>query len=417
MIRGVRGQRLVISVIVICLVVAGGIAAGGLAAVSPDDPVHQPRVQDGNQSEPGGAITDARYTGLGVIRIFQNTTYLFVSQSHEVVATFDPGDSEKVQVCVTLAQAPQANTPTESPNGTETDDSGDDEEDAEPVRECTPTLVVGNRSSASVTVGFAEWPANWTDRTRATVTLRGNASGDTRTLDQRNLTVVPLVPENDVVDDGLSTRAELRYGTDFASADTDGDGLTDSEELNSYGTDPVERDTDSNMVPDGVEVLIGSDPTNPWTPHVFLIPVALFIGGVVGIVTLRLPSDRSRNGRGAGMYPENPDQLQFDQDDLADFELVSDDRRVLSLLAERDGRMRQSEVVEETDWSKSKASRILSRMEDEELISRIRIGRENVVTRPGAMGMADDEELGSQSTAVDGEADGETDDSGAGDHD
>ena len=45
--------------------------------------------------------------------------------------------------------------------------------------------------------------------------------------------------------------------------DTDGDGLTDFEELYVFGTDPYDNDTDDDGLLDGDEVYIyGSDPTD-----------------------------------------------------------------------------------------------------------------------------------------------------------
>ncbi|HUF61167.1 MAG TPA: thrombospondin type 3 repeat-containing protein [Verrucomicrobiales bacterium] len=44
--------------------------------------------------------------------------------------------------------------------------------------------------------------------------------------------------------------------------DRDGDGLTDSEELE-LGTDPDNSDTDGDGISDGVEVAAGSDPLDP----------------------------------------------------------------------------------------------------------------------------------------------------------
>jgi uncharacterized membrane protein len=45
--------------------------------------------------------------------------------------------------------------------------------------------------------------------------------------------------------------------------------------------------------------------------------------------------------------------------------------------------MRQVAIVEETDWSKSKVSMLLSEMEAEGRISKLRIGRENIVSLDG----------------------------------
>ncbi len=44
----------------------------------------------------------------------------------------------------------------------------------------------------------------------------------------------------DTDDDGLSDGIEDGLGTDPDNADTDGDGFTDSEEVNSLGTDPLD---------------------------------------------------------------------------------------------------------------------------------------------------------------------------------
>jgi hypothetical protein len=65
-----------------------------------------------------------------------------------------------------------------------------------------------------------------------------------------------------------------------------------------------------------------------------------------------------------------------------DPELLSDEERVEQLLEQRGGRMRQAEIVAETDWSDAKVSQLLSRMADEGLIEKLRLGRENVISLP-----------------------------------
>lgn len=49
--------------------------------------------------------------------------------------------------------------------------------------------------------------------------------------------------------------------------DSDGDGLTDFDEVNVYGTNPNNPDTDGDGYNDGNEVTIGSDPLNPCDPN------------------------------------------------------------------------------------------------------------------------------------------------------
>ncbi len=49
-----------------------------------------------------------------------------------------------------------------------------------------------------------------------------------------------------------------RVGMGGTNADTDGDGLTDAEEINDYETDPYDWDTDDDGMDDGWEVMVGS---------------------------------------------------------------------------------------------------------------------------------------------------------------
>lgn len=77
-------------------------------------------------------------------------------------------------------------------------------------------------------------------------------------------------------------------------------------------------------------------------------------------------------------------------------ELLSDEDRVLRLLEDHGGRMKQVNIVEQTDWSKSKVSMLLSEMEEEGQISKLRVGRENIISisgeEPEAVGSPFDDE-------------------------
>ena len=70
-----------------------------------------------------------------------------------------------------------------------------------------------------------------------------------------------------------------------------------------------------------------------------------------------------------------------DEDDI-DVELLSDEERVTRLLEENGGRMKQANIVKETDWSNAKVSQLLSSMEDDGKIDKLRIGRENLISFP-----------------------------------
>ena len=66
-------------------------------------------------------------------------------------------------------------------------------------------------------------------------------------------------PRDAAPDIGADEYAALGEG------DSDGDGLSDALEINTYGTDPYCPDSDGDNIPDGTEVADGTDPTNPWS--------------------------------------------------------------------------------------------------------------------------------------------------------
>lgn len=75
----------------------------------------------------------------------------------------------------------------------------------------------------------------------------GDAQGDACDTDDDN--------------DGLDDVDEPTYGTDPLIADTDNDGLSDGQEVNTYGTVPTNPDSDGDGVTDGDEVNVyGIDP-------------------------------------------------------------------------------------------------------------------------------------------------------------
>jgi uncharacterized membrane protein len=63
--------------------------------------------------------------------------------------------------------------------------------------------------------------------------------------------------------------------------------------------------------------------------------------------------------------------------------MLTDEDRIRELLTQYGGRMKQADVTEETDWSKSTVSRKLSKMEEKSLITRVQVGRGNLVFLSG----------------------------------
>jgi len=72
--------------------------------------------------------------------------------------------------------------------------------------------------------------------------------------------------------------------------------------------------------------------------------------------------------------PESADSTEFPR---------SDEAVVRQLLEEHDGQMRQSNIVEATDWSKAKVSRLLGDTVDNGEIVKIPMGRQNLVCLDG----------------------------------
>jgi hypothetical protein len=83
-------------------------------------------------------------------------------------------------------------------------------------------------------------------------------------------------------------------------------------------------------------------------------------------------ADTGTDAAGDSVEPAVPDE-----------ELLTDEDRVIRMLEESGGRMKQANIVDETGWSKSKVSMLLSDMEEDGDISKLRVGRENIVSLKG----------------------------------
>ncbi len=78
---------------------------------------------------------------------------------------------------------------------------------------------------------------------------------------------------------------------------------------------------------------------------------------------------------------EDAESVPADEDTV-DTELLSDEERIERLLEENGGRMKQANIVKETGWSNAKVSQLLSAMDEEDRIDKLRIGRENLISFP-----------------------------------
>ena len=353
--------------------------AFGTPAVAGADP--PTAVTVGPQSDAlQGSVSDDRsiesvqYGGIGVVRHVDNTTYLFAEEPHRIDVTFTTANrTDDARICLDASSIEEA-----------ADDEADERE-----RGCVPPFAVENGTSQTETIELSGWMGNWTGESNVTVSLVDPQRND-EIVDEVTLSVHVLERDEDLSGSGLTNAEELRYGTNFARSDTVGNGLLDSEEVLTFGTDPLVRDTSGNGISDGFEVLLGTDPLNPWTPTVLLIAFASVVGGVVSGITLLVTGRDERIGRNADSSGATAVGGGAAGSNRPTDTIVTDQERVLELLYEHDGRMKQHRIVAETEWSKSKVSRLLSRMEEDGHVSKIRLGRENIVStgersdRPGS---------------------------------
>ena len=194
--------------------------------------------------------------------------------------------------------------------------------------------------------------------------------------------------DEDGIIDGDEVSSDNGYQTNPNKSDTDEDGLTDGQEIKNYGTDPTVPDTDGDGVPDGREVEQGSDPAEGvggtgldvnGLPMVLglLVVYALLVGGIIWV-------GRTRDDGGSEPAPTPTDGGDDAGDAVAAApDPMTNEDRIRKMLDANDGRLRQADIVEQTDWSKSKVSRLLSKMESDGEIRKISIGRENLIARPG----------------------------------
>lgn len=119
--------------------------------------------------------------------------------------------------------------------------------------------------------------------------------------------------------------------------------------------------------------------------------------------------DASRKGR--EHEPLSPGQIGTMDDASVPSprdDMVPDDQVVERLLDVAGGRLKQGNIVEATGWSKSKVSRLLSSMDDQDRIQKVRIGRENLICLPGHEPSAARNPRDGESTAATDAGDGAT---------
>lgn len=71
---------------------------------------------------------------------------------------------------------------------------------------------------------------------------------------------IEIEKDGDEDSDGLTNEEEYELGTEIFCTDSDGDGLSDYEEIKTYNTNPLKEDTDDDGIKDINEILLGLNP-------------------------------------------------------------------------------------------------------------------------------------------------------------
>lgn len=90
----------------------------------------------------------------------------------------------------------------------------------------------------------------------------------------------PLVADSD--GDGLNDGGEVTAGSNPLTTDFDGDGLSDGAEVNVYHTSPTDGDSDDDGIRDGDEVNYGTNPMDVASAPLFSARTTVFTGGDAG---------------------------------------------------------------------------------------------------------------------------------------
>ena len=127
-------------------------------------------------------------------------------------------------------------------------------------------------------------------------------------------------------------------------------------------------------------------PTNTSDVPLWVVVLILLGGLAAALLYLAQRDDLPSVGDGEstddGDGPDGPPAATETGDDGLDVELLSDEERVERLLGQNGGRMKQARIVKETGWSNAKVSQLLSAMDEEGRIDKLRIGRENLISFP-----------------------------------
>jgi len=194
-------------------------------------------------------------------------------------------------------------------------------------------------------------------------------------------TLVLRAPEGYVVssaepstaDGGGGSVARWEGSRDFADDEPHVVFVSATESGSDDGTDVPEETTNGG----GSTADTGSSPETaeagiPLYVYAVAVVVVLSVAAIVYHSRVDTAVDTETE---ASVEDRETEEIAEDTED----EQITDDERVLSMIESEDGKMKQKRVVEETGWSEAKVSKLTSQMENEGVITKIRLGRENIL--------------------------------------
>jgi outer membrane protein OmpA-like peptidoglycan-associated protein/opacity protein-like surface antigen len=154
--------------------------------------------------------------------------------------------------------------------------------------------------------------------------ILGDADWDKDGLTNAEEKALGTDPRNPDTDgDGLSDGDEVhKYHTNPLKQDTDGDGLSDYDEVMKYHTNPNKADTDGDGLNDGEEIARGTDPLNPDTDGDGLLDGEEVNKYGTDPLNPDTDGDGLKDGEEVHKYNTNPKNPDTDGDGLTDGEEV-----------------------------------------------------------------------------------------------
>lgn len=123
------------------------------------------------------------------------------------------------------------------------------------------------------------------------------------------------------------------------------------------------------------QAVAGTVLATTWDADPVSLTVAALLVAMLVVSVLAVAAQILRTARSGRVGSRSADRVRD----------VEDRERVVALLEDAGGRLKQSRIVEETGWSKTKVSRLLSQMAADGDVVKVPVGRENIVCLPGSV--------------------------------